>query len=305
MPCKNCSINPIIQLTNSNIKLCKSCFIRYFEKKAFKTIHQFNLIDKKDKIAVAISGGKDSLSVLNLLNKLAEKRMDIKLTAILIDEGIKGYRNETIKDAKKFCKKNNIKLNIYSFKEEFNYTLDEIKNKLKAKPCSVCGVFRRYLINKKARELKVNKIATGHNLDDEAQAVLMNQFKNNIQVSARLGPITGIKRNPKFIPRIKPFYLLTEKEVMTYAYLNRLTGKYLECPYESESFRCDVRDFLNDFEQKYPGTKHSIISSFLEILPLLKTKYESSKIKICKSCSEPTSSEVCTACEIRKKLNNR
>ncbi len=302
MPCKICKIKPIIQLPNSNIKLCSSCFKRYFEKKALKTIRTFNLLDREDKIAVCISGGKDSLSVLNLLNKISETKLDINLTAILIDEGISGYRNETIKDAKNFCKKNKIPLKIYSFKKEFNFTLDEMKKRLDMKACSICGVLRRYLINKKSRELKVNKIATGHNLDDEAQAVLMNQFKNNIAVSSRLGPITGIKRNIKFIPRIKPFYLLTEKEVMTYAYLHKLTSKYLECPYESESFRCDVRDFLNDFEQKYPGTKHSIISSFLEILPLLKSKYKSSEIKICKNCSEPTSSEICTACEILEKL---
>ena len=302
MPCKNCKISPVIQLPNSNIKLCKSCFKRYFEKKALKTIRKYNLIDKKDKIVVAISGGKDSLSVLNLLNKIAESRMNISIAALLIDEGIKNYRNATIKDAKDFCKKNNIELKIYSFKKEFNFTLDQMKKKLNTKPCSICGVLRRYLINKKARELKATKIATGHNLDDEAQAILMNQFKNNIQVSARLGPLTGIKRNEKFIPRIKPFYLITEKEVMTYAYLNKLSGKYLECPYESESFRCDVRDYLNDFEQKYPGTKHSIISSFLEILPLLKSKYKFSKIKTCKLCKEPTSGDIFTACETFKQL---
>jgi len=306
MPCKKCQTNPVIYYPGNNVKLCKSCFTKYFEKKALKTIRGFNLINKKDKIGVAVSGGKDSLTTLYILNKLAKKRKNLNIIAILIDEGIKGYRNFTIKDAQKFCKEHKIKLKIFSYKKEFDYTLDQMVKRLNKKPCSICGVFRRLLLNKKARELGVNKLATGHNLDDEAQSILMNQFKRNTSTSMRMGPKTGVEKHNLFIPRIKPLYLLTEKEVMTYAFLKGFNIKYTNCPYAPEAFRNNVRDLLNKLEEKHPGSKHGLIQSFLEILPLLKSNYISDKkIKLCSQCQEPSSKETCQSCETLKLLKQK
>ncbi|MBI2508068.1 TIGR00269 family protein [Candidatus Woesearchaeota archaeon] len=303
MPCKRCKSNPVIQLPNSNIKLCKSCFIKYFERKVLNTIRKYNLINHKENIISALSGGKDSLSLLYLLNKIASKKLDFKLSALLVDEGIKGYRDKTIKTAREFCEKNNIKLHITSYSEVTGKTLDKIKKQFPDTiACSMCGVLRRYLLNKKSRELKANKLATGHNLDDEAQSIMMNQFRHNIALSARLGPITGVKRDKRFVPRIKPFYFLTEKEVATYAFINGLMDEFNECTYCTESNRFVVRDMLNSLEQKYPGTKHSIVASFLEVLPLLKEKYKNQKINSCKICSEPASSEVCNACNLLQRI---
>jgi len=297
MSCKNCQIKPVIKLTNSERSLCKNCFIKYFEKKVKKTISDYELVDKNDNIVVAVSGGKDSITTLYLLNKIFSKRRDIKIIALAIDEGIHGYRDESLKHLKKFCKKYKIKLNIYSYKKEFGKTLDTILKTYKKVPCSICGVFRRYLLNKKSRELGATKLATGHNLDDEAQSIIMNYFRNNIQVSARSGPITGIKRDKKFIKRIKPLYFITEKEVTAYSFLMGFMDKFNECPYNPDSYRGKVRDMINDFEAKYPGTKHGIITSFMELLPVLKDKYkDANEIKECLSCGEPCSQDKCQAC---------
>ena len=298
--CKNCDIKPVIVINTRNF--CKSCFFKYFEKKFNKTISQFKLIEPNEKIGVAVSGGKDSLTLLYLLNKLKEKRR-FTIEALLIDEGIKGYRDNSIRDAKEFCKDLNVKLNIIPFKKEFKYPLDILIKKLDLKPCSICGVFRRYLINKYSRKLKFDKIATGHNLDDEVQSVLMNQFRNNVEISARLGPLTGIKTNKKFVRRIKPLYLLTEKEVTTYVFLKKFNIKFDECPYNTEAYRISIRELINQFENKYPGTKQAMIKSFLEVLPTLKEKYKSKyEIKYCKECKEPCSGEICKVCEIKSKL---
>ena len=300
--CKNCELKPVVFLTNNTKGLCKSCFFRYFERKFNKTISQFKLIEPNEKIGVAVSGGKDSLTLLYLLNGLKEKRR-FSIEALLIDEGIKGYRDKTIEDAKKFCKDLNVKMTIVSYKDEFGYPLDEMLKKLKMKPCSICGVFRRYLLNKYSRKLGFDKIATGHNLDDEVQSLLMNQFRSNPEVSARLGPITGIKDEKKFVRRIKPLYLLLEKEVATYTFLKKFEIKFCECPNNTEAYRIHVRTFINNFESKFPGTKHSIINSYLEIMPMLKEKYKNvEEIKYCKKCEEPSSKDVCQACEIRSKL---
>jgi len=291
-----------IQLPNSNVFLSNSEYIKYFEKKVFKTILKYKLISKNDKIAVAFSGGKDSTAVLYILNKLKD-RLKFKLEAIAIDEGIKNYRSITLKAAKKFCKENNIKLHTFSYKNEFSFTLDKMVKKTSNSPCNICGTFRRYLLNKYSVKLKFTKLATGHNLDDEAQSILMNLFKNNTAINARLGPITGIIKSEKFIPRIKPLYLMPQKEVAIYAFLKGFKIEHVECPNAKNSFRNDIQTFLNDFEAKYPGTKNSIINSFLEILPLLKEKYKTeAKLTFCKLCKEPSSKEICNACSFLKEI---
>ena len=299
--CKICNTAPVYIL-QSGQKLCKNCFTKYIEKKVVRTITTYKLFDKKDNLVVAISGGKDSLTCLHILNKIQKKRRS-KISAILIDEGIKHYRDSTIKDAKKLCRQEKIQLKIFSFKKEFKNSLDEfIKTKKIKNPCTLCGILRRYLINKAARKLHATKLATGHNLDDEAQAILMNQFKGNIEFSAKLGPKTGVLMHEKFIPRIKPLYFITEKETALYSKLKGFITKYKECPYTEFSFRGDVSALLNNFEAKYPGTKNSIVTSFLEILPLLRKKFQRSQINTCKLCKEPAAKEICRHCELLKKL---
>ena len=211
MACKRCKTQPVIKLPNNNVYLCKTCFIKYFERKVRKTVRQYEMFRKGETIAVGVSGGKDSLSTLHVLKDIVSKQRVTKLLAIAVDEGIKGYRDKSLGTAKEYCEKNDINLHIVSFEEEFGYTLDKVLKKLDVNPCSICGVFRRYLLNKAAKDLKVDKIATGHNLDDEAQSVLMNMFRNTPETSARLGPVTGIKEYKGFIRRIKPLYFLTDK----------------------------------------------------------------------------------------------
>ena len=296
-----CNERPIIQLPAGE-KLCKNHFTEYFESKVFKTIRQFELLEKEENLGVALSGGKDSLSVLHILNKLSKQNPKIKINAIAIDEGIKGYRDKTLETAREFCQKNDIELHIFSYKEEFELTLDEMLKILDVKPCSICGIFRRYLLNKKSKELKFTKLATGHNLDDECQSILMNQLKNNIDASARLGPKVGLLQHKDFVQRIKPLYLCTEKEVTTYAFVNNLLDEFNECPNVPQSFRAQVRDMINSMEQKFPGTKYSIVNSFLQILPLLKEQFKADAIKICAKCSEPSANDVCNACVYLEKL---
>jgi|TARA_B100000315_G_C14576633_1_gene588233 uncharacterized protein (TIGR00269 family) len=330
-----CNEKPIIELPAGE-KLCKKHFTEYFENKVFRTITRFDLLGKEENLGVAISGGKDSLTLLTILNKLSKQNPKINLTAILIDEGINNYRDKSLITAEEFCKKNNIKLNIYSFEKEFGMPLDNMLKILDVKPCTICGIFRRYLLNKKSKELGFTKLATGHNLDDECQSIMMNQFKNNIQASARLGPIGGInnnnynnkndsminknnnkinetknnlkngnkkiKLNEWFVQRIKPLYLCTEKEVTTYAFINKILDEFNECPNIAKSYRAEIRDMLNDLEAKFPETKHAIVNSFLQILPDLKQRFKEGGVNYCKQCNEPASKDKCNACKYVEKL---
>ncbi len=297
MPCKQCSEYPVYQGQHHE-PLCKNHYIKYFEKKVFKTISKYQMLENGDKVAVALSGGKDSSVLLYLLNKFREQYQGFELSAVLIDEGIPNYREITKRDAQKFCKQLGIPLQIITFKQEIGKKLHQLtqgKN-----PCATCGVLRRYFLNKGARNLHASKIATGHNADDEAQSIWMNAIKGNLEFSAKLGPITGMIAHEKFVKRIKPLYFMLEKEVLIYAKLKNLPVTFVECPNTKMSFRNEMGRILNELEAKYPGTKQSILNSFLEILPALKMHYkeQSKHLGTCKSCGEPAVKEYCRACQI-------
>ena len=277
-----------------NPTLCKKHFIRYVEKKVANTIKKYNLITKKDNVVVAVSGGKDSLSVLYLLQKYTKN-----IIALCIDEGIVGYRATTIEDMKTFCEKHDIRYVIVSYKEEVKYSLDEMKVLLKEKPCTICGAFRRYFLNKKARELGATKLVTGHNMDDESQAIVMNLLRHQPDILPRLGPITGALKDRYFIPRVKPLYFLSEKEIAAYALLQEFGIHFTECPNVVHAYRAGVGDLLNNMEKQYPGVKEHIVKQFVEKLPKIRKKFmHEEEVAHCESCGEPAAGRVCKACQL-------
>jgi uncharacterized protein (TIGR00269 family) len=294
-------------------KLTKIEFINYFEEKVFKTIRKFKLFDLDDRLVVGLSGGKDSITTLYLTHKyLSKKNLQKNITALCIDEGIEGYRPQTIEFAKEFCKKLGIKLHIHSYKQKFNTSLDDSVTKLKKEgknisPCNICGTFRRNALNTGARELKATKVVTGHNLDDEAQNVLLNIFKNNFKILARLGPFNGIVGDEKFIPRVKPLYLCTEKEVRLYTILKGFDVGFDECPYSRDSFRTHLADMINELEDKHVGVKNSIVNFYLETQGMLREKYlneEERAVRYCTRCGEPSQREICNTCSMKELVKN-
>jgi len=290
-------------------KLGKSEFCDYFERKIHRTIRKFNLISKDDKIAVACSGGKDSTAALYVLSKLCNERRQ-KVDAIAIDEGIKNdYRKRLISELKKFCTKNKIRLHIPSFKKEYGFTLWQVSGKIKKlglSNCYVCSILKRWLMNKKARQLGYTVIATGHNLDDEAETILLNQFKGNPALLAKLGPSSGIGKRKEFVQRIKPLYFCSVNEIVLYAKLKKLPLSLGSCVMRGETFRITIRNFLKKLEKQHPEVKYAIVNSFLEILPLLKDKYAAEAVlKKCKKCKEASSKELCKRCQILDMLEKR
>ena len=280
---------------------CGFCLSRVVEKTFKQTTSNTSLIEGKDKIAVAISGGKDSSVLLKLLYKTFKENRNVELVPILIDEGIKGYRDKSIKYAKKLCKRLDLNLNIFSFGNEFDLKLDELGD---VKFCTYCGIFRRYLLNKKAREMDCNKMVVGHNLDDEAESVMMNFIRDDISRFKRLGAEPSLLDDKKFVPRFKPLRKLSEKELTIYAIFNDLPFFEGECPYSQDNVRRDVLNVINNLEEKYPGTKVKIVSFYDKLKPELNTKVKGA-LKYCKKCQEPTSKEICQTCKKLKELKEK
>jgi len=278
-------------------------YIKNFENNVKKTIIQFSLLSKKDIVLVAVSGGKDSTTVLYILKKLG-----YNIEAITINALIGSYSKNNLENIQLFCKEHNIKLHVISFKKEFGYSLCNIKSILqskgiKLKSCALCGVLKRYLLNKYTRKLKATKLVTGHNLDDVAQSILMNFLRNQLELSSRIGPITGLMKDKKFVMRVKPLYLISEKDIEQYSKIHNFPIKYERCPCASDAYRNTVRKLLNEYEDRYSGTKSKIVMWYLKNLDKIKKYYlTEDKINYCNNCGEPSKRDVCMACLIIKKI---
>jgi uncharacterized protein (TIGR00269 family) len=238
---------------------------------------------------------------LHFVNDIFSKRANIDLVAISIDEGIKGYRDKSIKFAVKNCKKLSIEHHIESFKNIVGNSLDEIVTmKDNLGECSYCGVFRRLCLNKKSKELRITRLVTGHNLDDMSQSILMNFVNGDIQKLARLGPHKRVQ--PGLIPRMLPLRVIPEKEVTLFAILKNIEYYDGECPYSIHALRGVFRNIIDDLEYSNPGTKHSVLNSYNSIKDLLLEKYPPVELNKCKKCGEPTSQEICKACIFKEKI---
>lgn len=295
MKCDKCDARAIILQRYSGMHLCEKHFQEDVERKIKRAMRRFKMIERGDRIAVAISGGKDSSVLLYTLHLILGERPDIELIAFTIDEGIKDYRCHTVPLAKKLAKDLGVEHVIIPFKEEYGVELDElIKGKVES-PCTYCGVLRKTAMNRFAKRIGATKVATGHNLDDEAQTVLMNYFRGDVDRLIRLQPV---RRQPGLVPRIKPMRDVPEKEVALYAIVRGLEVDFNECPYSHEALRFEVRDILNDMETGHPGTKYAILRGYDKLMELIGGRYEQPTLERCRICKEPAAGEVCMACQL-------
>jgi len=291
-----CGREAVIELKYASRALCRRCFLDWVEKRIGKNIRANALVDTHEKIGVAFSGGKDSALTLHYLVNMS-KRVPFEVCAITVDEGIKGYRKESLAVGKKLCRSLGVEQKIVSFKELFGSTLDKLVKNKQERACSFCGVLRRKAINAAALELKVDKVATGHNLDDEAQVVLMNYLRGD---SARLAR-GGAKNEPVYpglVPRIKPLRTTPEKEALLYCMLKGIEVHNGVCPYAKYAMRNDIRNILDDFELKYPGTKFSVLHGYDRMLPCLKQGFKTESLGACLKCGEPASGKICKVCQV-------
>lgn len=274
-------------------------FVNNLEEKVKNTIKEHNLLKKSDNIIVGASGGKDSTSIIYMLNKF-----DYNVTALFINLGIPNSSNVNLKNLKNFCKKEGINLKVVDLKKEFNAYLPELHKKVNENltTCGLCGVLKRYLLNKKCRELKGDKLVTGHNLNDEVENILLNVFGGNLMISAGLGPSTGVTSDEKFVQRVKPLYYCTNDETREYSELKDFKVIYSNCPLITNSFRKQVRFFIKKMEENMNGFKQNVVNNFLKILPELKKRFKKNHvINYCKNCGEPSRNETCMVCKLFKK----
>ena len=308
--CSICGRPAVYVSRQAGVALCEKHFLEYFDRKVRRTIRRYRLFRPRERVAVAVSGGKDSLALLHYLTRLSRRSAPgWEIRAVLVDEGIRGYREHTVERFKKVAGELGVEYRIISFRERLGYTLDEIvalarERGLPYKPCTYCGVFRRYLLNIAAREMGATVVATGHNLDDIVQTYLMNILGNDWEKISRLGPVSGPASHPKFVRKVKPFYEILEKETTLYAILNGLYTGFEECPYARLGQRWEIRRMINRLEETNPGTKHRLLRSLLTSLEILRKAGigGEGEVGTCELCGEPSAHPVCRACLLRIEL---
>ena len=299
--CNKCKKPAVTFIRYNGTHLCQDHFIDYFERRVKKDIKKQGKTNRNCVIGIAISGGKDSTVALYLTHKIFSNRPDIDFYGLTVDEGIKGYRDESIKYAKKSCEKLGIRHYVISFKKKVGIDMDKItliKNELSE--CSYCGVFRRLCLNSLAKELGVQKLVTGHNIDDMSQSILMNFINGDMKKLARLGPHKKVQ--PGLVPRMLPLRVIPEKEVALYAIIKKIEYHDAECPYSIHALRGEYRDLIDNLEYNHPGTRHSILNSYDTIKDLLLIKYPPVDLNKCKVCSEPTSQNLCKSCILKNNI---
>ncbi|MCW4044869.1 MAG: TIGR00269 family protein [Candidatus Bathyarchaeota archaeon] len=291
----------------SGERLCRKCFAESVEAKVRVTVAKYGMFRFDDRIAVAVSGGKDSISLLRVLVKMERFRPKASLVAVTVDEGIKGYRDEAMKIAAAYCGNLGIEHHVVSFKELYGFTLDELvagkrlKGESGLTSCAYCGVLRRRALNVAAREVHATKIATAHTLDDEVQTILLNIFHGDVLRLAKEKPVTD-EVHERFVPKVKPFCEVPERESALYAYVKRVPFQSTPCPYASEALRNDIRVMLNRVEEKHAGTKFTIFNAIERIRPAFNGVAKNSHYEECVVCGEPASHGLCKVCQMLREV---
>jgi uncharacterized protein (TIGR00269 family) len=293
----------------SGEKLCKSCFCKSIENRVRVTIADHDMFKFDDKILVAVSGGKDSVGLLHILAKIEKNFPRVSLHAVSVDEGISGYRSEALRIAAENSEALGVAHSIFSFKDFFGLTLDEILEKTKKvrgnaslTPCAYCGVLRRRALNLAAERLDANVIALGHNLDDVVQTFLLNVVHGDVLNLGRFNVVSAVCGG-RFIRRVRPLCLVPEKETAFYAYVKGIKFQTVPCPYASEALRNDVRFWLNRLEQKHAGSLFTVFRSFEKIGKSMELKAKA--FGVCRRCGEACAEgrDVCVACSFLEELD--
>ncbi|GFR50297.1 hypothetical protein Agub_g12487, partial [Astrephomene gubernaculifera] len=242
-------------------QVCRECFFTAFEEEVHQTIVQNKLFKHGERVAIAASGGKDSTVLAHIMTTLnARHGYGLDLFLLSIDEGITGYRDDSLETVKRNEQQYGIPLTVVSYKQLYGWTMDEIVAQIGTKNnCTFCGVFRRQALDRGAVLCAANKIATGHNADDVAETVLLNILRGDVPRLGRCASIITGEDSP--LPRVKPFKYAYEKEIVLYAYYKKLDYFSTECIYAPFAARGFAREFIKDLEAARPLAIIDVIRS--------------------------------------------
>lgn len=301
MKCKICGAIANVALKSHNTAFCGECFREFFTRQVRKGIESMKMLSKDESVLVAVSGGKDSLSLL-----LELMRLGYRAAGLFIDLAIPESSAQARGAVENFCERHGLDLRIVRLEEE-GLAIPKVKEALNRPVCSACGKIKRHYFNRAALEGGFSALATGHNLDDETARLFSNTLRWDDAYLAAQGPVSEAENG--FVKRIKPLWRLTEFETANYAFLCGINHSCAPCPYSPGASFTALKNLLADLERKMPGRKLDFYQSFLKSgRPAFRALRKTGERELapCPECGSPTSSgELCGVCRIRRAVAER
>ncbi|KAL3117133.1 hypothetical protein niasHT_007536 [Heterodera trifolii] len=322
--CSDCSVGVAkVKTAKDGLPRCSDCFIHWFEKDVHEAIERMAIFTPGDRIGIGVSGGKDSTVLAHVLSRLNKRHSyGLQLVLLCVDEGIKGYRDDSIREVQKNEADLCLPLTITSYRDLYGWTMDEIVAKIgRRNNCTFCGA-----LDRAALRAGCNKLATGHNADDAAETVLMNFLRGDIGRLQRMGAaarqptdkattkqlgnsgsgtasaVAAETGDDESLPRVKPMKYAYEKDIVIYAHFGKLNYFSTECIYAPNAYRSNVRSFVKELERVRPRAILDLVLSGESLR--LKAHVSQPKLGKCERCGYIASQKFCKACQLLDGLND-
>jgi len=277
-------------MRHHRLALCEEHYLEWFPATTQRVIQTYKMFGPQDRVLVAVSGGKDSLSLWDVLDRLGYQTEGLYIS-LGIDEGVR-YSEQSREKIEKFLEtRPHLQLHVVDVKATYGRSIPELARvRRRGRPCSVCGLTRRHIMNRVAYEGDCTVLATGHNLDDEAAVLFQNTLRWQTGYLARQAPVLP-SIHPRLARKVKPFCRFYERETTAYALLRGIDYIYDECPFAVGNTVNFYKEVLNRLEAESPGTKLSFYLNFLKAKEegLLGPGQEELGLYECEACGQPTS----------------
>ena len=292
MKCRKCGNSATIELRRHNAAFCVDDYLEFFRNQVREAIRKHRMFTRDERVLVAVSGGKDSLALWDVL---LDDGYDT--TGLYLDLGIFDYSVESKAKCEAFAARRGARLLVSRVADEVGGPVPVIKQVTRRPPCSGCGLSKRYLMNRVALEHGLPVVATGHNLDDEAATLFGSVMHWRTEALPRQSPALA-STHPKLVRRVKPLYRLSERETAAYAFLRRIDYIVEECPFAAGATSIAHKEVLNRMEDASPGAKHNFLFGFLDKARAAFERLEDVTLLECVRCGQVTTSTVCAFCKL-------
>ena len=295
MRCRRCRDDAVIEIRRNNTAYCKDCFLTVFRNQVTRAIDTWDMIAAGDRVLVAVSGGKDSLALWDVL--LAQ---GIDADGLYLGLGIGDYSDRSYQVTRTFADERGATLVTVDMAETYGFDIPTAGAKGSRSTCAVCGLSKRYVFNAAAADGGYDVIATGHNLDDEAATLLGNTLRWNTEYIARQSPVLPAAEG--MVKKVKPLHRLSELETAAYAFLRGIDYVVEECPLVAGNTQLRYKEAMNAIESRSPGTKSGFFFGYLDRAMPLFTTEDHAEIVACRGCGRPTTGTFCAFCRARAQI---
>jgi tRNA-5-methyluridine54 2-sulfurtransferase len=293
--CRSCRGPAVIEIRRHHAAFCTEHFLTMFRTQVEKAIRRFRMMEPDDRILVAVSGGKDSLALWDVLLGLG-----YDVTGLYLGLGIGEYSDRSHDVARAYADRQGVRLLTVDLRQDHGYDIPTAGKRGSRSTCAVCGLSKRYVFNRAALEGGFDVVATGHNLDDEAANLLGNTLRWQTDAIARQSPALPAREG--MVKKIKPLHRLSELETAAYAFLRGIEYVVEECPLVAGNTQLRYKEAMNAIEHASPGTKAQFFLGYLERgMPLFRAE-DRAELRSCEACGQPTTGRFCAFCRARAQI---